>query len=1453
MNALGLIVKARVALAQRMHALRSPISAVASATMLMLDPSRAAAVLGTDTHVAYFDGAETGNAGVMIAASTAACLPYATRQCSLDAPCAWDSDTVRSGTLALRFDAGSDGLGRPSLQAAIGSDGSAFQWLQVCVNVPELVVAPEGGVVLARVDTNANPPMLSIEEGTEGSFRIRATWSTTSVVSGDLNKGNWHCGVLGFQAASAEDADNGRLELWVDRQQVGNATNLGDVLAGGVSTVTYGIVTSPAAMSPGAILYLDDVIFIDRGESGDAGRLRDWRIVQAAAHTEDTGVGLDSIAGRCASRADCTNDRPFTDEHRTHVKTNDPTDWAAVRGANPFPQRASDEPIVGAGVAACTAIMLGTGAEAQLLLHSNGSGTDQFCRGDMFEIIGTNYKLHQYVSLNAPDDNCTTPWSDALLDTTWAGLASGPLNRRWYRLSTLWFYRFTSLGEPTTPTATPSKTVTLTRTPTRTPTLTSTETPTRTPTRTPTSTRTVTPTRTQTPTRTMTRTRTSTRTFTPSRTPSNTRTMTPSRTPTRTLTPAQTPTPIQTQTRTQSQGPTAETTGTPTGVGTQPATQTPEVTSPTKTPTITATITDTRTTTPSSTITATEPPGGTTTPDVTASSQPTSTPTATPSETPSATPTSTGTDTITATPTLSPNDSPTDTPTSVSTATASPMATSTASETPTQTPTTTGTVTSTGSPSATPTVTETATSIPTASPSDTPTATETASPSPTASPSDTPTASATPSETFTPTATPTATPTETATETPTVTAVATSTETGTATPTSSATSTASTTATATPTYTPTETATATPSPTATPTTTPTETPTQTPTRTETSSPTQTATRTRTATSTPTRTPTLTRTISPTRTSTLTATTTPTRTATLTATATYTATSTPTQTATATPTHTATITGTATPTATSTSTATPTDSPTGTPTDTATATATETATITATPTETGTSTPTNSATPTETPTSTATPTEIPTSTATPTETPTITATPTETGTRTPTNTATITPTITATFSPTMTRTISPTFTASRTVTPTPSVSPTPTVTPTPTFTPTQTATSTPTPTETQSIPLGITFAHGAALSTTQASFMHGSATGIETNQVFIYPVDVVVKNLATVCKLGANPGPMSAGTFTFDLQVNGSASGLQTVCDSNVWVDNDTTNVSLVTAGQLVTLRSTPASDPFPNVQAFASWQTFDLDGTTPLVFVEGGGVSASQPTNGQHCDIMRGTCNHPTATAAGRVTAVGFTVNRFAVTMGGGPFGANNETYCLHNVTTATDILCAPPIASPNRTVISPACTSNCNVTAGDEIAMRVNVTGTARSTFRHFAIQVSGASAQVLFNGSSASGARAAGPIGMDFIDVMSLAIGPAATSVELRNLRVVADVPATRTLSVTASQNCDQPASLPGQPTCSLADAISCVDAMNNFTLGPIGCFRIEQAPGGSVGVRLRGGFEILQTPAP
>lgn len=366
-------------------------------------------------------------------------------------------------------------------------------------------------------------------------------------------------------------------------------------------------------------------------------------------------------------------------------------------------------------------------------------------------------------------------------------------------------------------------------------------------------------------------------------------------------------------------------------------------------------------------------------------------------------------------------------------------------------------------------------------------------------------------------------------------------------------------------------------------------------------------------------------------------------------------------------------------------------------------------------------------------------------------------------------------------------------------------------------------------------------------------MHGSATGTEANHTFIYPVDVVVKNLATVCKLGANPGPMSGGSFTFDLQVNGAASGLQTVCDSSVWIDSDTTNDTLITAGQLVTLRSTPASDPFPNVQAFASWQTFDLDGTTPLVFIEGGGVSATQPANGQHCDIMRGTCNHATASAAGRITAVGFTVNRFAVTMGGGPFGANSETYCLRNVTTATDILCASPIASPNRTVISPACAANCNVAAGDEIAMRVNVSGTARSTLRHFAIHVDGASTQVLFNGSSGSGARAAGPIGMDFIDVMGLTIAPVATSVELRNLRVAADTPATRTLSVTASQNCDQPDALPGQPTCSLADGISCEDSMSNFTLGPIGCFRIEQTPDGSVGVRLRGGFEILQTPAP
>lgn len=301
MNAQGLIAKARVEVVRRLHAWRSPIAAIASASLLMLGPAGATAVVGNETHVAYFDGAETGNAGEMIAASTAVCLPYAARQCSLDAPCAWDTDIVRSGALALRFDAGSGGLGRPTLQATIGSDGSAFQWLQVCMHVPEAVVAPAGGVVVARVDTSANPPTLAIEEGTEGSFRLRATWSTTSFISGDLNKGNWHCGVLGFQASSAEDANDGRLELWVDRQQVGNAANLGGVLAGGVGTVTYGIVSSTSAMPPGAVLYLDDVIFADRGESGDAGRLRDWRIVQAAAQTEDTGIGLDTTGGRCTS------------------------------------------------------------------------------------------------------------------------------------------------------------------------------------------------------------------------------------------------------------------------------------------------------------------------------------------------------------------------------------------------------------------------------------------------------------------------------------------------------------------------------------------------------------------------------------------------------------------------------------------------------------------------------------------------------------------------------------------------------------------------------------------------------------------------------------------------------------------------------------------------------------------------------------------------------------------------------------------------------------------------------------------------------------------------------------------------------------------------------------------------------------------------------------------------
>ena len=369
-----------------------------------------------------------------------------------------------------------------------------------------------------------------------------------------------------------------------------------------------------------------------------------------------------------------------------------------------------------------------------------------------------------------------------------------------------------------------------------------------------------------------------------------------------------------------------------------------------------------------------------------------------------------------------------------------------------------------------------------------------------------------------------------------------------------------------------------------------------------------------------------------------------------------------------------------------------------------------------------------------------------------------------------------------------------------------------------------------------------------MSTSVANYVHGGSSSAEADQNFVYPVDVTLKNLATVCKLGANPGPMSTGSFTFDLKANGVATGLSTVCDTSTWVASDTTHTSaLVTAGQFVTLRSTAASSPFPNTQLFASWQTFAADGVTPLVMVEGGGVVSSLPSNGQFCDLMRGSCNASTATAASRVVAVGFVVDKFAVTMGSGPTGASTETYCLRNVTTGVDIVCAPAIASPNRVATSPACSSNCSVNPGDEITMRVNVSGSGHAATRHFAIHVTGASTQILYSGTSATGLAAAGPIGLDFTSSPQLAIGPVATAVRLRNLYSVADSAVTKTLRMAASSNCDNPDNGGTRPTCAMAGATTCSDSTSDFTLSGIGCMRVEQPVGGTGNVRLRGGIEL------
>ena len=618
----------------------------------------------------------------------------------------------------------------------------------------------------------------------------------------------------------------------------------------------------------------------------------------------------------------------------------------------------------------------------------------------------------------------------------------------------------------------------------------------------------------------------------------------------------------------------------------------------------------------------------------------------------------------------------------------------------------------------------------------------------------------------------------------------------------------------------------------------------------------------TATSTPTNTPTSTPTATPSSTSTSTPTASPTSTPTATDTATETPTNTPTETVTETPTDTPTDTPTASPTSTATATDTPTETPTNTPTETPTSTATQTPTDTptATPTDTPTDTPT--ATPTETWTSTPTdtPTASPTSTATATDTPTETptSTPTETASETPTNTPTETPTDTPTVTASATETQTPTNTTTSTVTVAPTVAVTPTATDVPTISPTPTA---------YRPPIGITFAKtylpsdGVYL-TTVVAYMHGLASTSEADQSFIYPVDVVLKNLATICKQGANPGPLSSGSITFDLRAIGASSGIQTTCDHSTWVTSDTTNsTSTIAAGQFVRLRAT-ATASSANAVLRASWQTFAMDGATPLVFIEGGGVGSTAPSNGQYCDIMTGKCISSTGSAAARVAGVGFSVDKFAVSLGSAPSAAsptatpNTETYCLHNVTTGFDIVCTGALANPTRAAISPACSSNCAVSAGDEIAIRADVTGFGHATTRHFAIHITGASTQILYGGSTTTSAEAAGPIGLDFT-TPELAVVPVATGIDISNLYAVADSTLATKVSVSAGNNCDNPetnsSTDSSRPECPLSNSTRCSDTSSKYPVYPIpiACLRVGLAAVGStsMGIRVRGSVELTQ----
>lgn len=508
------------------------------------------------------------------------------------------------------------------------------------------------------------------------------------------------------------------------------------------------------------------------------------------------------------------------------------------------------------------------------------------------------------------------------------------------------------------------------------------------------------------------------------------------------------------------------------------------------------------------------------------------------------------------------------------------------------------------------------------------------------------------------------------------------------------------------------------------------------------------------------------------------------------------------------------------------------------------------------TPTATKTPTITATPTQTPTWTAsvTATLTATDTPSPTSTPTATETPTNTSTATPTQTLTTTPTHTATATLTETATASVTTTQSPSPTATATPTDTPTVTHTPTATETATATSTLTITPTQTpyrTPLGISFARSGGASLAGVAYLHAGASSTQANESFIYPVDVVLKNLATICKQGSAPGPLQSGSLTFDLLANGDATGVQTVCDTSSWVARDVAHASsTVAAGEFVALRSTGANSPAVNPQVFASWQTFAADGTTPVVFIEGGGTASTTPSNGQFCDIMTGACNSSTATAAARVVGAAFDVDKLAVTLSAAPSSSNTETYCVRNVTTGVDIVCTTALGAPNRTIISPTCTSNCTVHAGDEIAIRVDVSGSGRAAFRHFVIHVTGASTQLLYGGTTSSVLQAAGPMGLDWTTSPSFAVVPVATGIDIGDLYAAAAANMSKTIRVAASDDCHNPASDSPQPACSLSNSAMCSDPVTRYPAYPIVCLRVEALAGGTASVRLRGSIQLTQS---